>query len=300
MIKVQANRASKNFQQAATNLNQSCLEGLGDPIFSYWCKFYGENPDEQANSVKLLEPSIYNRLESKATVSKLLKEHNITDVFPATFLTVKEAIAHPNPVNIWFIKPFHLSGGRDIQVVAAADLPHFKLPKFNIVQAGIDNIQLIEGKKFTARIYLLIWNQAVYLFNDGFVIVHAPQYDKESTDYSVQVDHRGYESDESPVKMMLASELADFVQIMAKAEESTRKIRPVLQEAIAASSHKRYIFLGIDLLPLNDGNIKFIEINAIPNFIHSPKINQELNVPFFEHAMRVMYGIGSDRLTPLK
>lgn len=300
MIQVQVNRASKNFQQAAASINQSWPEAKEPEIFSYWCKFYGENPNEQPDSVRLIESNIYNRLESKASVSKLLKKHNITHVFPATFTSIDEAIAHNEPVNIWFVKPFHLSGGRDIQVVAAADLPSFELPKFNIIQAGVENIQLIEGKKFTARVYLLLWNQQVYLFDDGFALIHAPQYQKGSTDYSVQVDHRGYEADDSAIDMKLASELPDFKNIMAKAKLAVKQISPVLSEAIAATSPKRYILLGIDLLPLEDGSIKFIEINAIPNFIHSSKINQELNVPFFEHTMSVIYGLGSDRLAPIK
>ena len=206
-----------------------------------------------------------------------------------------EAIAHLEPVNIWFVKPFHLSGGRDIQVITAADLPSFKLPKFNIIQAGVENIQLMAGKKFTSRIYVLLWDQQVYLFDDGFVVVHAPQYEKGSTDYSIQVDHRGYESAQSAVEMRLASALPAFDQTMEKATTATQKILPVLAEAIAATSSKRYILLGIDYLRLEDGNIRFIEINAIPNFVHSPKINKMLNIPFFEHTMRIMFGLESDR-----
>jgi len=70
---------------------------------------------------------------------------------------------------------------------------------------------------------------------------------------------------------------------------------PIFEEAIAATTQQRDILLGIDLLRLNNADVKFIEINAIPNFIHSQKINQSLNVPFFEHARRVVYGLRSDR-----
>ncbi|MGB3300995.1 MAG: hypothetical protein WBA76_22225 [Phormidesmis sp.] len=303
MIEVQANRASALFRQAADTLNQlvsaDSSETSDAQIFSYWCKFYGENPDEREDSIKLVESKIYNTLESKGTVSKLLKQHDILDVFPATFLDVQAAIAHPAPVAIWFVKPFHLSGGRDIQVVSAADLPNFELPKFNLIQAGVEDIQLIDGKKFTARIYLLLWNQQVYLFDDGFAMIHAPQYQKASTDYSIQVDHRGYDKAESAVKVTLASEVPGFDAMMSKAKAAAVRIMPILAGAIAATSSKRYLLLGIDLLPLENGEVKFIEINAIPNFIHSKKVNQTLNVPFFEHTMRVIYGLGSDRLTSL-
>ncbi|MEL6554549.1 MAG: hypothetical protein AAFQ63_13925 [Cyanobacteria bacterium J06621_11] len=315
MIEVQVNRASALFRQAADSFNQaqsaqsaqSEATELEQPAFSYWCKFYGENPDEREDSIKLIEPEIYNKLESKGSVSKLLKKHGIEDVFPATFMSVKEAIAYvkdtpkdtKNSVNIWFVKPFHLSGGRDIQVVSTAELPSFDLPKFNIIQAGIENIQLIEGKKFTARVYLLIWNKRVYLFDDGFALIHAPTYEAGSTDYSVQVDHRGYQTEKSAVEMKLMSDLPQFDGMMTQAKASLLQMMPVFEGAIAASSEKRYILLGLDFLLLKDDNIKFIEINAIPNFIHSKRTNQLLNVPFFEHTMRVIYGLGSDRFSAL-
>ena len=311
MIEVQVNRASALFKQAADNFNQAQsaqafqakASETEQPAFSYWCKFYGENPDEQEDSIKLIEPEIYNKLESKGSVSKLLKKHGIEDVFPATFMSVKAAISYvkdtTNPVNIWFVKPFHLSGGRDIQVVSTANLPNFELPKFNIIQAGVENIQLIESKKFTARVYLLIWNKQLYLFDDGFVLIHAPTYEAGSTDYRVQVDHRGYQSEKSAVEMKLMSDLPQFDGMMTKARESLLQMMPVFEEAITASSEKRYILLGLDFLLLKDDNIKFIEINAIPNFIHSKRTNQLLNVPFFEHTMRVIYGLESDRLSSL-
>ncbi|MEM9091453.1 MAG: hypothetical protein AAGC93_22275 [Cyanobacteria bacterium P01_F01_bin.53] len=300
MIEVQANRASALFKQAAERLNQQIPETVSHASFSYWCKFFGENPDDHASNIKLIEPKIYNVLESKAKVSKLLKQHGIDDVFPATFTSIQEAIAHPEPVNIWFVKPHHLSGGRDIQVIPHSSLSDFELPKYNIIQAGVEDIKLIEGKKFTARIYLLLWNSKIYIFDDGFAMIHAPDYEKGSTDYSVQVDHRGYDSEESLVKVTLASEVDGFPALMSKASDAAKRIAPVFEEALSATSIRRYILLGIDLLPLENGDIKFIEVNAIPNFIHSKHVNQELNVPFFEHVMRVVYGMGSDRLTPLK
>ncbi len=311
MLSVNVNRASRLFQQAAENVNQHWPEKAGDETFSYWCKFYGENPNDSQSSVKLIEPKVYNALESKANISKLLRQHGIDDIFPATFTSVTEAVQYANnasgeqarsPVSspsIWFVKPFHLSGGRDIQVVSTQDLPMFKLPKFNIIQAGVENIRLINGRKFTARIYLLLWNNQVHLFDDGFALIHAPQYQQGSTDYSVQVDHKGYEKADSAVEMKLASELDDFAEMMAKARTAAERIMPIFAGAIAATSSKRYILLGIDLLCLNNGDVTFIEINAIPNFIHSKKVNQTLNVPFFEHTMRIIYGLGSDRLSQI-
>lgn len=296
MIVVQTNRASALFKQAAETLNQSLTAEADYPVFSHWCRFYGENPDEKADSIKLIEPKDYNLLESKANVSKLLTTHGIDNVFPATFTKVEDAIAHPDAVNIWFIKPSHLSGGRGIQILTDKELKDFELPKHNIIQAGVEDIELLDGKKFTARVYALLWDKHVYLFDDGFALVHAPQYQKGSTEYATQVDHRGYQTGKSGVEMKLYSEIDSFARAMPQAKAALKRILPVLENTLKATSSKRYLLLGIDLLPLENGTIKFIEINAIPNFVHSQKVNQQLNVVFFEHVMRVIYGLGSDRL----
>jgi hypothetical protein len=39
----------------------------------------------------------------------------------------------------------------------------------------------------------------------------------------------------------------------------------------------------------------FIEINAIPNFVHSRRVNERLNIPMLEHVMRVATGCYSHR-----
>ncbi|NEP63663.1 MAG: tubulin--tyrosine ligase family protein, partial [Symploca sp. SIO2G7] len=171
-----------------------------------------------------------------------------------------------------------------------------KLPKYSVIQAGVENIELINGKKFTARIYVLLWNGQVYLFDDGFALIHGPQYQRGSTQYGVQVDHRGYQTGVGEVDMKLFSETSCFAKSMPKAKAALRQILPIFQNTLNATSTKRYLLLGIDLLPLENGAVKFVEINAIPNFVHSQRINQQLNVHFFKHVMRVIYGLDSNRL----
>ncbi len=36
---------------------------------------------------------------------------------------------------------------------------------------------LINGRKFTTRIYALLWNQTIYLYSNGFLIIHGVTYD---------------------------------------------------------------------------------------------------------------------------
>lgn len=298
MLHVFTNRATAQFDKAAKLINSTSTFD-SDIRFSYWCKFYGENPDEQASDIQLIDASVYNALESKINVAKLLKKHNIDNVFPATYTSVEEALAHKEQVDIWFVKPSHLSGGRGIQVISHQQLKDFELPKFNLLQAGVENLGLIDGRKAVGRIYVLLWNGGVYLFDEGFILLHGPKYQKGSTDYTVQVDHKGYEDTDGAVTLSLSCDYPETKDLAKKAKKPLRKMLPVLEETLKATSATRYIMLGIDIIPLDDGSLKFIEINAIPNFNHNVNVNSNLNTPFFTEAIKGMIGQGSDRLTKI-
>ncbi len=296
MIRLQVNRAKQLFSQAAASLEVEVSNRTDLPIFTYWCKFFPENPDEDETSIKLIEPEVYNSLESKSKLNNLVKKNNISGVFPATYNSIQEAVAHQGTVDIWFVKPSHLSGGRGIQVVSNDQLPRFNLPQYNIIQEGIENMSLIKGRKFTSRIYVLIWNKTLFLFDEGFILIHAPLYIPGSTDYAVQVDHRGFQEDRANgVEMKPLSQLNISKDLLVKSAAAVGKLRPVFKQTLEASSHLRYILLGIDLLVLQNGGIRFIEINAIPNFVHSPGINHQVNIPLFTHMMRLIYGLGTSR-----
>lgn len=300
MLLLQVNRAQVLFKKAAKRYNSGIPSSAPDATFSYWCKFYGDNPDERDDSISLIEPSIYNRLESKISVQKLLREHIVDDVFPAGYLSVTEALAHPEPVAVWFAKPGHLSGGRGIEVISGTELRHYTLPRFYMLQAGVEDLELIDGRKFTARIYVLLWNRKAFLFDEGFVLVHGPAYVRGSTDYGVQVDHRGYEREDSGVEMALCSDRAVTRSLVAEACKPLRRMLPILEEACVATSPLRYLLLGIDVLQKADGSVTFIELNAIPNFIHSKRVNERLNILLFEQLMRMTTGMGSDRFVRLE
>ncbi len=299
MLQIKVNRAEKLFKKAAENVSKEFVNFDELPIFSYWCKFYGENPDERNEDIRLIDSAVYNHLESKSMLNKLLIKHNIQGVFPATYNHVADAMNHGKDVNIWFVKPAHLSGGRGIQVLSNDLLKTFELPKFNIIQEGIENIALIENRKFTLRIYALLWNKSLYLFDDGFALLHGPIYSPGSTDYKVQVEHRGYHNGQGGIEMKMLSTLPENKNIMERAAASMRKLLPVLEENLQASNPLRYLLLGIDALLLDNGDLTFIEINAIPNFLHTPEIDEKVNIPLFEHVMRIIYGLGSDRFLKL-
>ena len=174
--------------------------------------------------------------------------------------------------------------------VANEHLDGAALPSDFVIQAGVRNLALIEGKKFTARIYVLIWYGQVFLYRNGFLMVHAELFDEASTDYAVQIDHFGYEKPDSPVKMQQLMQYKEYDAVMDRYLDLIKRIKPVLAGTIKASSQSSYILLGIDTLIQTDGNVKLIEINTFPNFVHTPEIINQVNIPFFKAAIRTMLG----------
>lgn len=292
------NRASRLFAKAAESV-EPLLPANKLWRFSYWSEFYGANPDAQPDDIRLVEKEVVNQLENKGWVARRVIERGLESLFPRSCFSTAEALIYKDDCPLWFSKPVHLSGGRGIECLASNDLMEYELPNANILQQGIQKLALIDGRKFTARVYVLVWNKQLWLFDEGFVLLHGVPFDPESVDYEVHVDHRGYDKADSPVEMRLLTSLIDFEQRWSTIQAATSSLKPLFQEVLSASSHNRYLLLGIDFLLQKDGGLQFIEVNAIPNFVHSHSINNQLNIPFFTEALKQICELEAPRLIRL-
>lgn len=297
-ISLFANRASTLFREAVATV-ASEMPAQQQIRFSYWATFYGENPDGQDDDIQLIDRKVTKLAESKRWLARCVIERGLEGLFPRSCFSVEEALAWRHETPLWFSKPGHLSGGRGIECVASDALDSYELPPHNILQQGVTDLALINGRKFTGRLYILVWNGGVWLYRDGFILLHGVPFDPTSTGYDVHVDHRGYDKDDSPIEMRLLSTLADYPQREAELAEAAHGLLPVFRELLEASSETRYVMLGVDFLLQHKGGVQFIEVNCIPNFIHSPAINAELNVPFFSDALRLMVGLPAAGLMQL-
>lgn len=290
------NRASSVLNKAFLGVSQE-IEKLTKPThFTYW-DTYGNNKLPDTNKVdnerliQLIYRGISNRIGSKHLLAGLLKKHDLTHLAPPTFNSVKEAVdAKLDNVSVWFFKPAYGTGGKGMFCVANRDLPYQVLPKDYVIQAGVRDIELDKGRKFTTRFYLLLHDKKLYFFNNGFNVVHGHNYDPYSTAYEIQIDHTGYANKDSPVTMVAGSDSFTFKQFVPALKKLTKELIPVLSECLEATDKDSYLILGIDTLLCKDGTVKLIEINIAPNFIHTNDIISKVNVPFFESVLRVLLG----------
>lgn len=140
---------------------------------------------------RLIRKLVYNRFADKGELALILEAEGVDDVFPVTCFDTETAARHKD-VNLWFSKNRHGTGGIAMECLTSDALADHVLPRFHVLQAAVPDLRLIDGRKFTTRVYLLVWNGHVYLFDNGFNIIHGVPYVEGSTDYEIQIKHDGY------------------------------------------------------------------------------------------------------------
>ena len=288
------NRAERLFKAAYETLPEKCRHKRGHYVFTYWDEYGGNKLDladvpDDVPIYRLIPRPILNRLADKASLAKVIETHGLHDVSPATYLTKEEALRHAGgPVKIWFVKNAFGTAGKDMRCVRHEDLASHDVPKNFIIQAAIEDIELFEDRKFTTRLYALIWSGKVFLYRNGLNVVHGEQFQEDSTDYDIQINHAGYHKAGSKVKMFQLKEYEKYDMYFPVFERHLKMLLPVLQSCTDASSEYDYVLLGVDVMLLKNGDVRLVEINAIPNFIHTSDINAKVNVPFMGAVMRKM------------
>lgn len=284
------NRVRQILEAAFTNIAGKLLFFSYLRPFSYWDNYYGHHPEITSDFFRLLPYPTIQKFDNKGSVAKKINELGIFGLFPATYFSVSDAInSHQDSEKIWFVKPTYSTGGKGIQVLTNTELATFKLPPHHIIQEQVTNLELIKERKYTARAYIFVFDKKLYLFDDGFVMVHGIPYTERATDLATQVEHDGYTSPNSSIKMMRISELAEFSKKQAKLMHAISVLKPALAEFIEATSNTEYGLLGIDLLFDKNHTPTLIELNSKSNFVHTELINNSLNIPFFAAVLSTLY-----------
>ena len=293
------NRATHIFQHAINQLDPILIKKAQPICFTYWDTYGDSHPDltdlsDATRVLKLIDRRITNPLANKAALAQALMDHNLESLAPKTYFTVHDAVDHKGePTPIWFIKNAYGTGGKGMQCVANNDLANIDLKTNHIIQAGVTELALFEGKKFTVRVYCLVWRHKIYLYQNGFLVVHGVAYDPDSTDYRVQIDHTGYQNANGHVKMIQLLNYPDYARCYPSIKTLIKHLSPVLEDTRLAADDSSYTLLGIDVLLRNDGSARLLEINTVPNFIHTYEIINHVNIPFFTAALRTMLGDSS-------
>jgi|TARA_R110000744_G_scaffold20030_9_gene52601 hypothetical protein len=268
---------------------KAALEPLGGKVYSVGdghvdlrYTFNPKEPFQCSVGVDLMERGTTRTLDDKLKCAKALAAAGIDT--PRTYFRVQDVPDEPD--TIWYIKDPVGTGGKGICVVPREKVASSFTTGY-IIQEAVRDIVLLEGKKFTLRLTVLIHEGSFYLFQDGVVVLHGVVYDPESVDSKVQYEHAGYMDLEPDVKLSPFSDTPFYDEALANIKANLGEIFHHLKKYTPYEQVNTYCLLGVDLLLTQDMRPVLLEINDRPNFLHTKLVNARVNVP----AIQAMYSI---------
>lgn len=295
-LTVVSNRADALWQEAVKNLKRRHDRNL-DPAYACYWDSYGNNvapapPGNWSSPIyQTASRSVLNPLSDQREFARLLKQSGCEHLAPATYESIDEVLGtDPKAQQLWFIKSRMRAAKETTLCVPTAVLLAASLPTGHIVQAGVTDIQLIKGRKFTYRCYLVVVGDSLMVFLNGVVFVHGAPYVAHEADFQSQVDNKTYREANSPIEVLPAG-LTDHADALIKGTESlASELRPALADVLAECQESRFAILGIDTLLKQDGSLALIRVNSFPNFVMTRDINEQVHVPLFESVLQTMVG----------
>ena len=299
------NRASKLFKNTCVKFNDLLSKDKNDKkvlkfIIIYWDS-YGNNYLNLFSNKHIVENihiQHHNYLSDKRKCSNLIKELKLYKYYPKTYDNLSEINIIPID-KLFFIKEIYSTGGKGVKCLSGKDLLNYKINKNEIIQEGLQNLKLIDNKKFVIRAYIIIFNNNFYLSKHMFVIVHGKDYDSKSSAYDVQIKHEGYINKASAIKMYPLHE-TEYSSYIYKIRDALKNMKELFKPIIN-NSNNQFIIIGPDILITNKDEIKFIEFNTLPNLQHTKYINENVNEKMlFDLFNLVFLNYESDTLLLIK
>jgi hypothetical protein len=281
-------------------IQQFCNKQIRDTTLTYFDTYQGvdkpsltEPEVDTPIAVRMSPRPITNQLSDKLKLAKSIEEHQLFAFAPRTYFSKEEAAASAgDPERLLFIKLRSGTRGEHVVCVKHKDLAGLDfVTKHHIIQEEISNPTLLLGRKFVLRFYIFIFNQQIFLSKHGVVVIHGEPYDKNSTDYKIHIQHNG--EGVSAIRVPFYK-LPDMSMWFEKLKGLTSALQPVLEVARKDSSLFRYLVIGADAIPCQDGTVRLVEFNTHPSIVNEPMVTP-VYVPMFSSVMlAVVAGIYND------
>ena len=269
-MSLQWDRCNKIFENIKINVPDNI-------IFTYCRK--SKIIDENKIIYQLLDKSIVSQLNNKCKMGKLLNDETITPkIYESSKSVFKED--HEN-TKLWFIKYVNGSCGRHILCKTTEELKSIEVSDKFIIQEGITDLDLYKGYKYTLRVFTLIHDKKLYLYQGIKKRVHNKKYDKNSLNYSIHVCGSQY-LERIPIYLDSTNDL------FKKLVDHSLLVKNKLKGIINHSDKYNYHLIGNDYLVKSDGSVILIEMNPHPDLVNSDKINTAINIPLIEDTINVV------------
>jgi hypothetical protein len=242
----------------------------------------GRSPDslpKRITSVALLIPRklVINTVGDKRRFGRMAKLAGVEGiVVPRTFESTEEAmrslvgVANSSSSSLVFIKPSASSGGRGVEPVATKELAKYLearggLKRGELIQEGVDDLALHEGKKFVIRSFFIVYGGALYVSHHAMAIVHGLPFETSSASREIHVDHHHPGRISDNLKAVLGDD--DSAKWITAIIKAATLAGPMFERVVAESAkdNLRYHVFGVDVLPKASGAAMLVECNIMPS-----------------------------------
>ena len=308
-LTIVANRAATLWQQAVKTLKARDNHFPALHV-SYWDSF-GNKPQPNAPNgwsgprFKTIERSILNPLSDAGKVAARMNNLGFMHRIPKTYASIQEALSEqPKGDDLWFIRSQFRGVNNKTLCLPTPIMASATLPSGYVLQKAVDELELINQHKFTARFYVVAMGGNLMRFEDSVVFVHGAAYAPNDANHASQVDNLSYRDAGSLIKLVPGSQ-TPYAGPLAKASKAltadmTELLDEVRQASMSgASEEKAFAVLALDTLLTKSGDLKLLRIHTFPNFITTAEIDADVHVPLFEDVLRVMAGMPSRKLATI-
>ena len=234
---------------------------------------------------KIMPATTTWRIDDKREFCRIMKGSNH---LPITYLNIdlfRKDMSRYHDNKIFFSKKRGGTGGKAVKCYTKKELETTYVEPDAIIQEGLMNIDLYMKKKYVIRSYILLYKKKSYLHKSCFFVLHGKEYDANSTDYDIQINHNGYNDSKKKVelkefKYLYPDKPGMKELIFKKLKDASKEMITRFKDTRSSSSETDFIILGMDSILVYENeklNIKFIECNRFPNIRHNDLINKNIN-----------------------
>ena len=283
-IFVMANRAKQFLLRAAAEIETETSFSRENLCFTYWDTYGGQNlPSDEvpttSRTFSLVDRKITNQFANRRAFLERLSEKSLTSLVPRTFLSREVAMAAALPLDKPLLaKPYLNGSGKAVFEINAAELRDFELPTGYLIQEKVTEIAFWDSTPFTARIYIVVWDKRLFIFDDALIFLHTPNGGLAS------------KSQRAREEIELSSVFATHGDLIQALKNEISSLNLAFSEVREASDWDTYAVLGVDLILKSNGAFLIADINAAPNFVYQKEINERLSLPFFKALMTLVLG----------
>lgn len=280
-----SNRASALYETALTELGGRKFTQQDQRIDFLYFDGYGGKQAPECNEVgfTLIDRRLTIPLDNKSSMAKTLMRAGLKK--PMTYFDVDSVPADHK--GLWFVKNPLATAGKELYCVSRDEIAGCFQDGF-IIQEAIDDLDVINGKKFTLRAYALVCRGSVYLYPEGVIVVHGKDFDPQDKSAESQYLHDGYMRADSPVKMLAFSDYQHYSTVLENLKLTVAMSFLPFRDKLLDGRDSTYCLFGVDILVESSLNTVLVEINDRPNLVHTQAINNHVSVPVIQAMMAVL------------